>query len=97
MLSENGSPLSVFGGARATFGINDDADAEPIIQVALQSGEELTDVNSAAALGAEAREEAKSKVQLLQVRCLRKCHLITTDTSECRLQDQLANLLQALS
>jgi|EP01047_Picozoa_sp_COSAG01_P050140 hypothetical protein len=67
-MSANGSPLAIFGGARATFGINDDVDAEPVIQVALQTGEELDlmDVASVAALGAEEREEAKGKLQGLQ-------------------------------
>ena len=72
--SANGSPLAIFGGARATFGVNDGVDAAPLIQVALQGGEEvdLSDAQSVAGLNAEAREETREKLQAMQVqpRCL---------------------------
>lgn len=69
MCSATGSPLAIFGGARATFGVNDGADAAPLIQVALQGGEEvdLTDAQSVAGLNSDAREEARGKLQGLQV------------------------------
>ena len=69
-MSANGSPLAIFGGARATFGVDDGADAAPLIQVALQGGEEvdLSDAQSVAGLAADAREEARGKLQGLQVK-----------------------------
>jgi hypothetical protein len=69
LCSATGSPLAIFGGARATFGVNDGADAAPLIQVALQGGEEvdLTDAQSVAGLNSDAREEARGKLQGLQV------------------------------
>lgn len=68
-MSANGSPLAIFGGARATFGVDDGVDAAPLIQVALQDGDEvdLSDAQSVAGLGAEAREEARGKLLGLQV------------------------------
>ena len=81
-MSANGSPLAVFGGARATFGIDDGADAVPVIQVALQGGEEvdLSNAEDAAGLSSDAREEARDKIQGLQVTpysccILHHCHL----------------------
>ncbi len=69
-MSANGSPLAVFGGARATFGIDDGAEAQPVIQVALQDGNQidLTDVEATNELSTDAREEARGKLQGLQVR-----------------------------
>lgn len=68
-MSANGSPLAIFGGARATFGIEDGDDAAPLIQVALRGGEaiDLSDAQSIAGLGRDAREEARGKLQGLQV------------------------------
>jgi hypothetical protein len=69
-MSANGSPIQVFGGARATFGAHESVDAAPLIQVALADGQEIdaTDVNGIAELSSEAREEARGKLQLMQVR-----------------------------
>ena len=68
-MSANGSPLAIFGGARTTFGLEDGDAAAPLIQVALRGGEaiDLSDNQSIAGLGRDAREEARGKLQGLQV------------------------------
>lgn len=66
-MSANGSPLAIFGGARATFGLNTEIADEPVIQVAMDNGDEINcTVESAAALGSEARDEARGKLQMMQ-------------------------------
>jgi len=104
-MSANGSPLAVFGGARATFGIDDGADAVPVIQVALQGGEEvdLSNAEDAAGLSSDAREEARDKIQGLQVKPLQLLYspslsLVITKCARTarKIQDQLQVLLQAL-
>lgn len=110
-MSANGSPLAVFGGARATFGINDGADAVPVIQVALRGGQEvdLTHAEDAAGLSSDAREEARDKLQAMQVsRLYLLCSvagiteslwpIISNCARRCaKNQDQLQVLLQALA
>lgn len=86
-MSANGSPVAVFGGARATFGVHDGTDgvnAGPQIQVALQRGGEvdLSDAQSVAGLGAEAREEARGQLEAMQVRL----HAICSRASVCILE-----------
>ena len=99
-MSANGSPLAVFGGARATFGIDDGAEAQPVIQVALQDGNQidLTDVEATNELSTDAREEARGKLQGLQVRCiLLSCSAVVVLTKQMSLQDQLQQLLAAMN
>ena len=67
LMSANGSPLAIFAGARATFGLNAEITDEPVIQVALDNGEEINcTLDSAAEMGAEARDEARGKLQMMQ-------------------------------